>query len=341
MKPSLRVSVVLPCLNEERNLPRVLGALLAQDLPSELYEVVVVDGGSTDRSVEIAESKGVRVIRAPRGVSVQRNHGAAETTGQVLAFLDSDCVAPTDWLSRGLHMVEGQGAALAGGPALAPDGSGWIAKAWDTHMVTRQQRLVDDDDERFRLITTQNLFIRREVFEGVGGFDVSLVSGEDFFLCLQVADRGMPVGFDMEMTVAHLGVPHSATAFFREQVWHSNREVWRRLSERTGRPVGRSAYHYGRLTIALLALLVVAGVLSVALQTIWPVIAAAAAYAAVPAALAARTSAWAGSAREIVPLTGMYAIYGLARAAYLLGLLRLEYRRSIPVDHAGGGPTGA
>lgn len=341
MSSPLRVSVVLPCLNEERNLSRVLDALLAQDVPSEQYEVVVVDGGSSDRSVEIAESKGVRVVQSARGVSVQRNRGAAETTAPVLAFLDSDCVAPTDWLARGLRMLEEQGSALIGGPALAPAGSGWIAWAWDTHMLTRQKRLVADADERFRLITTQNLFIRREVFNRVGGFDESLVSGEDFFLCTQVADLGMPVGFDDQMVVTHLGVPASAVAFFREQVWHSNREVWRRLSERTGRPVGRSAYHFGLLTIGLLALVVVGGVLSAALQTLWPVVVAAAAYVAIPAALAVRTSMWAGSVRGFFPLSGMYAIYGLARAAYLLGILRLEYRRSVPAGSPDGGSAGS
>ncbi len=332
MRNALRVSVVLPCLNEARNLPRVIEALLAQDVPSDAYELVLVDGGSVDGSVELATAMGVRVVHAPRGVSVQRNRGAAETTAPVLAFVDSDCVVPTDWLSRGLRMIEHQGAALAGGPIRSPEGSSWTARAWDIHHEVRRRRLVANTEERFRLIATANLFIRRDVFERVGGFDESLVSSEDSFLCAEVAGLGVPVAYDEGMVVSHLGVPSSAAAFFREQVWHSNSEVWRRLSGRSGGAVGQSARWYGLLTIGLLALVGVGVVHSLAFQTIWSVLAAGAVYAAAPLALAVRTCMRIGSVRHLVPLFGVYAIYGLARAAYQLGLVRLDYHRSLPAD---------
>ena len=337
MSSTLRVSVVVPCLNEEQNLARVVEALSAQDLPSDEYELVLVDGGSVDGSVELAESLGVRVAHSPRGVSVQRNRGAIETTAPVLAYLDSDCVAPTDWLSRGLRMIEDQGAALAGGPTRSPEKSSWTARAWDIHHEVRRRRLVADTEERFRLIASANLFIRRDVFERVGGFDESLISGEDSLLCAEVAGLGMAVAYDEGMAVSHLGVPPSAAAFFREQVWHSNNELWRRLSGRTGGSVGQSARRYGLLTIALLALVAVGAVHSLAYQTIWSFLAAVAAYAAAPLALAARTCKRIGSVRPLVPLIGVYAIYGLARAAYQLGLVRLDYHRSAPVDQGRGG----
>ncbi len=324
-----RVSVILPCLNEEANLERVLKAVLAQDIPREDYEVVVVDGGSIDRSVEIAESAGVRVVSSPRGVSVQRNRGAAATTAPVLAFVDSDCVVPTDWLRRGLYLIEKEGADLAGGPTVAPEGAGWIARAWDAHMHTREHGVLAGGRELFRLITTSNLFIRRSVFDEVGGFDESLGSGEDFFLCSRVAEIRRTVQFDDGMIVRHFGAPRTVGAFFREQVWHSNRDVWRRLAERTGRPVGQAAYRYGVLTAALLALVVAGAVAFLLSGSVWPLAGAIVAYACVPMLLAARTCARARSARQFVPLAAMYWVYGFARAAYLLGVMRLGYRRRL------------
>jgi glycosyltransferase involved in cell wall biosynthesis len=333
MPSALRVSVVIPCLNEQRNLARVIDAILMQDLPSDEYEVVLVDGGSVDGSVEIAESLGVRVVHSPRGVSAQRNRGALETTAPVLAFLDSDCVAPPDWLSRGLRMIEDHGAVLAGGPALTPDGSNWTARTFDIHLVVRRSRLLADSAERFRLITTANMFVRRAVFEQVGCFDESLVSGEDSLLCTEIAVLGMPVSYDEGLAVIHLGVPASAGAFFRQQVWHSNAASWRLLSERTGgAAVGQNTRRYGLLTIGMLALVIIGGVYSLVSQTIWPLLAAVAAYAAIPLALAARTCMRIGSLRPLLPLTGVYAIFGLAPALYLLGLFRLDYRRSVPED---------
>lgn len=333
-----RVSVILPCLNEEANLEQVLKAVLAQDIPHEDYEVVVIDGGSIDRSVEIARSAGARVVSSPRGVSVQRNRGAAATTAPVLAFVDSDCVVPPDWLRRGLHLIEKEGGDLAGGPTIAPEGAGWIARAWDAHMRARERVLLGKGGDLFRLVTTSNLFIRRSVFDEVGGFDESLGSGEDFFLCSQVAELGRTVQFDKEMVVRHLGAPQAVRSFFIEQVWHSSRSVWRRLAERTGRPVGQAAYRYGVLTAALLALAVAGAAASLLLGSAWPVAGAAVVYACVPMVLAARTCLRARSARYFVSLAAMYAIYGLARAAYLLGVMRLDYRRRLP--GAQGGTNG-
>jgi GT2 family glycosyltransferase len=334
------VAVVLPCLNEVQNLPRVIEALLAQDLPRDAYEIVIADGGSDDGSVELAESMGVRVARSPRGVSVQRNRGALETTAPVLAFMDSDCIAPTDWLSRGLRMIEDQGAGLGGGPVRPPQGAHWTARAWDVHHEVRRRRLSSDGAERFRLIRTGNLFIRRDVFASVGGFDESLVSGEDSYLCAQVAAQGVAVAYDDGMAVSHLGAPGSARDFFREQVWHSNGEVWRRLSMRPGGKAGQSARYFGLLTIGTLAIVAVGAVTGVAFGTVWSLVAAVAVYAAIPFALGARTARQTGSLRHLVGLAGVYAIYGLARAAYQLGLLRLDYRRSVPARERVSTPLG-
>ncbi len=335
-----RVSVILPCLNEEADLRRVLDAVLAQDIPREDYEVVVVDGGSSDRSVEIARAAGVRVVPSARGVSVQRNRGAAETAAPALAFVDSDCLVPRDWLRRGLRLIECEGADLAGGPTVAPEGAGWIARAWDAHMRTRERGLLAEGSDLFRLITTSNLFIRRSAFGEVGGFDESLGSGEDFFLCSQVAGLGRTVRFDEGMVVRHLGAPATVGAFFKEQVWHSNRDVWRRLAERTGRPVGQAAYRYGLLTVILLTLVAAGALASLVARSVWPVAAAVAAYASVPVAIAARTCARARSARRFIPLAAMYSVYGLARAVYLLGIVRLGYRRRLP-EAQGGEQSGS
>ena len=69
-----------------------------------------------------------------------------------------------------------------------------------------------------------------------------------------------------------------------------------------------------------------------AFNTIWPFLVAVAAYAAAPVMLAARTCKQIGSVLPLVPLTGVYAIYGLARAAHQLGLARMDYHRSVATD---------
>jgi len=94
----MRFTIVIPVLNEAANLPR----LAAQLGPLALrgVEVVIVDGGSTDDTIRLAELSGFTVIRSARGRAVQMNAGAARSTGDVLIFLHADTELPPDALAR-------------------------------------------------------------------------------------------------------------------------------------------------------------------------------------------------------------------------------------------------
>jgi glycosyltransferase involved in cell wall biosynthesis len=323
---NLHCSVILPCLNEAKNLPRVLDALLAQDIPREQFEIVVVDGGSEDGSVELAKRRGARVLNSERGVSRQRNFGAKETAAPYLAFVDSDCVVGPDWLRRGIELLE-QGAALAGGPIRADECSGWPGRIWAFHNATRWRRLAARTEQHYRLITTQNLLVRRDVFDRVGGFDEALVSGEDYFFCCEVRRLGGRIAFDEGVPVEHLGQPTTLRSFFSEQVWHSNTEVWRRLRAEGHGNVGQAAYRFGLLNILLLVGVLVGLTASLIMMSPWPVAVALVLYLGLPLALSLRTCLRASSLGSLVPLAVVYATYGLARAVYLLGIVRLGYRR--------------
>lgn len=89
MNSKKRISIILPCLNEETNLETVL-PVLAESLPDA--ELLVIDDGSTDNSASVAEKHGARVIRHPRnmgnGASIKT--GARAASGDILIFMDSD-----------------------------------------------------------------------------------------------------------------------------------------------------------------------------------------------------------------------------------------------------------
>ena len=92
------ISVIIPALNEERYLARCLGALVRQCNKGQ-DEIVVVDGGSTDRTVEIAEEYADKVLIEPaRPVGAARNLGARQAKGEFLAFIDADTVACDEWV---------------------------------------------------------------------------------------------------------------------------------------------------------------------------------------------------------------------------------------------------
>jgi len=94
------VSVVVPCFNSESYIAECLEALCNQDHPRERYEIILVDNGSDDRSLEIARKfPRVQCLSEPkRGSYSARNRGVAAARGEVIAFTDSDCAPAPDWV---------------------------------------------------------------------------------------------------------------------------------------------------------------------------------------------------------------------------------------------------
>jgi len=97
----MKISVVVPTYNEEANIGQCLQTLSNQTIPRSLYEIIVVDGNSTDRTREIAEEYADLVfIQTSKKVGGARNDGAEASDGDIIATTDADCIIPSDWLSR-------------------------------------------------------------------------------------------------------------------------------------------------------------------------------------------------------------------------------------------------
>ncbi|MBI5073053.1 glycosyltransferase, partial [Candidatus Woesearchaeota archaeon] len=108
----MKVSVIVVTLDEEKNINRCLDSLVKQDIPKADYEILVVDGGSKDKTKEIVielakeiaaqnEHPKIHFYEKQSGSITQcRNIGIQKSQHDVVAFIDADCVAPEDWLRR-------------------------------------------------------------------------------------------------------------------------------------------------------------------------------------------------------------------------------------------------
>lgn len=184
------VSVVIPVLNGERFLAQCLDALQWQvDAPS--FEVIVVDNGSTDRTVSIAENHplGVGVLRElARGPYAARNTGIAVARGKVIALTDSGCIPAPRWIAEALAALDA-GADLVGGAVRqrATRSNPTIWERYDRATYLRQDRFIALEC----FAATANLVLWRSVFDTIGVFHPELVASGD----LEFGQRAVKAGF--------------------------------------------------------------------------------------------------------------------------------------------------
>jgi len=152
------LSIIIPTLNEEIELPFLLDQL-KQAGP---HEIIVADGGSHDRTVEIAQQAGVRTVSAERGRASQMNRAAANATGEFLLFLHADTMPPPNYQ----HVIS----RLLQSPATSAGAFRFKLAEFLPHAPLIESLV----NLRCRLFGTpygdQGLFMRRRIFQHLGGF---------------------------------------------------------------------------------------------------------------------------------------------------------------------------
>jgi glycosyltransferase involved in cell wall biosynthesis len=175
------VSVVIPAYNEENYLGACLEAVLAQSVSSSLYEVVVVDNASTDRTARLARRRGVRVVHeAHKGYVHALRRGIASSTGELFAFTDADCLVPPDWIAR---LV----ADFAAAPPQVVAVGGRLAFYDLDPLLERVTRFIL---ARAGTLPGGNMAIRREALERMGGIDPRINLSLDYWITLRLKQVG-------------------------------------------------------------------------------------------------------------------------------------------------------
>ncbi len=206
----MRFSVIIPVYKREDKFRKCLDSLLAQDFSHEEYEVFVVEDGSESKIKELVEerSKTFSNLRylwmVHGGPAAARNFALRGARGEIIAFTDSDCEVPTDWLSRldgGFRAHED--VVGVGGYQEAPEDvlKSNILARYESYVTHTVYGAGDEDIVGgFEVPTggTNNIAYYRWVFDEVGLFDTSFtgaISGEDPDLKKRICDRGYKLLF--------------------------------------------------------------------------------------------------------------------------------------------------
>jgi len=239
-----RISVVIPHLNQPGMLARCLASLAAGDRVPD--EVIVVDNGSATLPVAIcAAHPGVQLLQEPTpGPGPARNRGAAQATGDILAFIDADCLADRGWLAAAAVAMADPGAEILGGDvriALADPARLTMLEAYESIYAYRMDRYI----AREGFTGTGNLVVRRDVLTAVGPFaGIDVAEDRDW------GKRATGAGHQIRY-VAGMKVYHPARARFSDLCQKWDRHMAHDFSLARARPGGRLRWMLKMLAMVL------------------------------------------------------------------------------------------
>ncbi len=206
-------SIIVPAKNEQDNIGKLLSSIQRVNFPRNLFEVMVIDNGSIDNTIDIAHQFGCRVYVQP-GVTISalRNYGASQARGKILAFIDADCTVSPDWLSIASEYVDQHDVVCFGNPPGIPEFATWVQKTWYQVRGKASGRI------EVRWLESMNMFVLKDIFLKIGGFNEELTTCEDYDLSLRLQTEGKIIS-DSRLQTVHHGEARTILHFFKKELW--------------------------------------------------------------------------------------------------------------------------
>lgn len=196
----MKISLVIPVYNEADSITKALEAVMDQQRP--LDEVIVVDNGSSDQTVELARAfKGVKILHEPkRGVVFARNRGFDAAAGDVIGRIDSDTILQPDWSTQIESVFADHELAAVSGPTVYHD----MPLKKTSHQLDKQiRKFIFDNMKQYKFLWGANMAITRRAWEAVR--DATCHDSdihEDIDLAIHLGQQGLSVGYEPRLVAA-------------------------------------------------------------------------------------------------------------------------------------------
>ncbi|MCZ7568470.1 MAG: glycosyltransferase [Ardenticatenaceae bacterium] len=225
------ISVVIPAYNAARTLPACLDALNDQTVPRDQYEVIVVNDGSTDATGQLARERGAIVIDQPnQGSSAAKNTGVRAARGDLVLFVDADCVPVRDWVAHLTCAMFDPTVAAARGSL---DTRQWSGVALFTQVEREEKDALQARLREIAFVPSVTAAFRRDALLAVGLFNTSLPTDEDAELSFRMIEHGYRMIYVPAARVYHVHPEHVSEYFrrkFRYAYWRI--QIHRRFPQR-------------------------------------------------------------------------------------------------------------
>jgi cellulose synthase/poly-beta-1,6-N-acetylglucosamine synthase-like glycosyltransferase len=210
------VSVIVPVRDGASTIAGCLDAILATDYPPDRREILAVDNASTDTTADLIRARPVRYLHEPeRGVSNARNRGISESSGEILAFVDADCLVEPQWLTELVRPFEDQEVGgVSGDLKHAPAKN--AAERQSVRLLGNWQQFAFTSNPAYPI--TANAAYRRDVLDRIGLFDPQMTRAQDVELGLRFQERsGRRLAYAERATARHQN-RSTQIGFFRQQL---------------------------------------------------------------------------------------------------------------------------
>ena len=207
----MEFSILIPTYNSAQFIEECLDAIFKLNFPAQDYEVIIIDGGSSDSTLDIVNKfEDIRVVKSTNiSIANSRNLGVAESIGDKLVFIDSDCLVNKNLLLKSKKHLEKY--KCCGSFYRAHKNHSWIAKTW-LIAEKKEKNIVD-------WITSGTLVVSRSFFLKIGGFNESLKTEEDEDFGFRVRKNGGQLFNDFSIASVHLGQADTIADFFKKEAW--------------------------------------------------------------------------------------------------------------------------
>ncbi len=306
---NILVSIIIPALNEACYISECIKSIKSCGFPEEMFEIILVDNGSSDSTVNIAQSFGVKtIIDKKKSIGALRNLGCIFARGNIYGFLDADCTVEKGWIQNVIKVLKDKRIGITGSRLRVPENGKWIEKVWGAHLLLNGLH-----DGYVKYINSGNCFIPKKVFEEVGGFSETLETSEDTDICERITAQGYRIYQSGKISAIHWGYAKSLKGFLKREIWHGKGNTIRNIKIFwRSKSLLIALFNILILFLGLLLLLINyrAGVILFIIFFLFPLL------------MAIKTSAKANKFNYIFPLFILYILYGIARSVSFLIVIK-------------------
>ena len=208
-----KVSIIVAAYNSEQTIEECLKSILALEYPADFIEVIVMDGGSKDATVKIAEKYPVKVVSIRLNAPAAYNYAMKIAAHQVLGFIDADAKVEPQWLSKLVPHLEEPKVAGASGSIETWNAQNPWAKSIGFELKNRYRRI----GKYTSRIATMNLLLKKAVIEEAGGWDENLPSQYDTDLGFRISAKGYKIAYEPNAICYHYNRP-TVRAYYKQQL---------------------------------------------------------------------------------------------------------------------------